>query len=139
MTVTCNKTHFPFMVFRKQEVTSEVSTQKVKVRCVETVLSFHSVCCVVNLLFISSSSSLPHPCLPPSSSLPLSFSPYCCRDRVTVNSTLFWKRTQAESLAARLKKMAVIPTKKVKSKDQLIPLVDTTQVWQGKGMWFGVY
>ena len=51
-----------------------------------------------------------------------------CRDRVTVTSTLFWKRSQAESLAARLKKLAVIPTKKVKSKDQLIPLVDTTQV-----------
>lgn len=53
---------------------------------------------------------------------------FCCRDRVTVTSTLFWKRSQAESLAARLKKLAVIPTKKVKSKDQLIPLVDTTQV-----------
>ena len=53
---------------------------------------------------------------------------FYCRDRVTVTSTLFWKRSQAESLAARLKKLAVIPTKKVKSKDQLIPLVDTTQV-----------
>ena len=45
-----------------------------------------------------------------------------------MTSTLFWKKSQAESLAARLKKLAVIPTKRVKSKDQLIPLVDTAQV-----------
>jgi E1A-binding protein p400 len=49
------------------------------------------------------------------------------KDRVTVPSTLFWKRSLAESLAARLKKMAIVPAKRAKTKDQLIPLLDVSQ------------
>ena len=47
---------------------------------------------------------------------------------MTVPSTLFWKRSLAESLAARLKKMAIVPAKRAKTKDQLIPLLDVSQV-----------